>query len=226
MKTIAIIPAAGIGKRISSAVPKQFVKIKNKELIAYTISVFQQNDNVNEIIVATRPEYFELLNKIKDRYGLTKLTGIVEGGAERQDSVYSALFYANANEDDLVAVHDAARPLLSQELLTKAIQQAEINNSIVTAIKAKDTLIKGNEKVESYLDRSRIYYAQTPQIFKYGILLEAMRKAEAENFKGTDESMLVKRYYGKVKIVEGESINFKITTDSDLKLFEKIIQSD
>ena len=226
MKTIAIIPAAGIGKRISSAVPKQFVKIKNKELIVYTISVFQQNDNVNEIIVATRPEYFELLNKIKDRYGLTKLTGIVEGGAERQDSVYSALFYANANEDDLVAVHDAARPLLSQELLTKAIQQAEINNSIVTAIKAKDTLIKGNEKVESYLDRNRIYYAQTPQIFKYGILLEAMRKAEAENFKGTDESMLVKRYYGKVKIVEGESINFKITTDSDLKLFEKIIQSD
>ncbi len=226
MKTIAIIPAAGIGKRVNSSVPKQFVKINNKELIAYTISVFQKNPEIGEIIIATRTEYFELINEIKKRYGFSKLTKIVEGGAERQDSVYSALLSAGAKPNDLIAVHDAARPLLSQHLLSKAIEEAKTHGSIVTAIKARDTLISGNNEVESYLDRSKIFYAQTPQIFKYEILLEAMKKAEAENFKGTDESMIVRKFVAPVKIVEGESINFKITTDSDLELFEKILRGN
>lgn len=226
MKTIAIIPAAGIGKRVNSSVPKQFVKINNKELIAYTISVFQKNPEIGEIIIATRTEYFELINEIKKRYGFSKLTKIVEGGAERQDSVYSALLSAGAKPNDLIAVHDAARPLLSQHLLSKAIEEAKTHGSIVTAIKARDTLISGNNEVESYLDRSKIFYAQTPQIFKYEILLEAMKKAEAENFKGTDESMIVRKFVAPVKIVEGESINFKITTNSDLELFEKILRGN
>ncbi len=225
MKTIAIIPAAGIGKRIDSGVPKQFLKINGKEIIAYTLSVFQKNKLIDEIVVPAQREYFDLLNDIKRKYGFTKLVKIIEGGEERQDSVFAALKNSGAENTDFIAVHDAARPLLSQELLTKAIFEARKHNCIVTAIKARDTLIVGNGNVTDYLDRNKIYYAQTPQIFQYGILMEAMIKAEAGNFKGTDESMLVNKYSGKVKIVEGETINFKITTKPDLELFRQIISS-
>ncbi len=226
MRTIAIIPAAGMGKRINSPLPKQFVRVNGKEIIAHTLSIFQNNKEISEIIVSTRPEFFDLLEDIKKNYGFNKLTRIVKGGKERQDSVFAALSASGANNDNLIAVHDAARPLLSQNLLSETIAAAKKYGAVVTAIKAKDTLIEGNDEVENYLDRNKVYYAQTPQIFKYEILFNSMKKAYEEKFTGTDESMLVKKYSGYVKIVEGETVNFKITTNSDLKLFEKIIQSD
>lgn len=222
MKVFAIIPSGGLGKRMNNPLPKQYLKFHGKELIVYTLEVFQKCSLIDEIILSAQKDFFSLLNELKEKYSLTKLAKIVEGGTERQHSVFNALKSINAKDDDMIAVHDAVRPLLPQNVLTDAIETAKECGGCVVALKAKDTLIKGNDSVSSYVDRNEIYYAQTPQIFRYKILLDAMQKAKEENFIGTDESMLVHRCGYKVKIVEGSSLNFKITNQDDIKLFEII----
>lgn len=219
MKVHAIIPSGGSGKRTGGSVPKQYVEFNGKPLIAYTLKVFQDCDLVDNIIIAAQPDYFEFLENIKTKYGITKLHSIVEGGKERQHSVYNALNSLSPSGKDLVAVHDAARPLLPAETLTNAINTANEKETCVVAIKARDTLIKGNDSVADYVDRSEIYYAQTPQIFRYGILKDAMDKADKDGFIGTDESMLVKKAGYEVNIAEGSIFNLKITTKEDLFLF-------
>ena len=112
VRVFAIIPAGGKGKRSGTETPKQYLEFHGKELIVYTLEVFQKNNLVDEIIISAEPTYFSLLEEIKKKYNLTKISNIVEGGEERQDSVYNALKSIKANDDDLIAVHDAARPLL------------------------------------------------------------------------------------------------------------------
>lgn len=225
MKIFAIIPAGGKGTRINSEIPKQYLRFHNKELIAYTIEIFQKNDLIDEIIIAAQKDYFNILYSIKEKYLFTKISQIVEGGSERQFSVFNALKSIKADDNDIILVHDAVRPLLSQEILEKSIQSAVEFGSSVVAIKAKDTLIKGNDLIEDYIDREKIYYVQTPQAFRYKIIYNAMKKAEEDNFLATDESMIVKHAGNSIKIVEGSSFNFKITTDDDIELF-KLISHD
>ncbi|MCJ7554448.1 MAG: 2-C-methyl-D-erythritol 4-phosphate cytidylyltransferase [Ignavibacteriaceae bacterium] len=227
MKTVAIIPAGGKGLRAGNtikgtATPKQYLKINGKELIVYTLQTFQKNKLIDKIIVAAEPEYLDMLLKLGKKYRLSKLKLIVEGGATRQDSVYNALLSSEAELNDLIVVHDAARALLPNEILTNAINTAKKKGNALVCIKAKDTLIKGNEIVKEYLNRDEVYYVQTPQIFKYKDLLKAMNKAYKENFIGTDESVLVKRTGKRVHIVEGSVFNFKVTTRTDVELFRKL----
>ena len=226
MKVYAIIPSGGIGKRINNPLPKQYIKFHGKELIAYTLQVFQDNDQIDEIILASQTEFFHLIEEIKIKFGISKLTGIVEAGVERQHSVFNAVKSLSANDEDIILVHDAVRPLIPQKVITESIEATKKHGSSVVAIKARDTLIKGNDSVQSYVDRNEIYYAQTPQTFKYAIFMEAMIKAEKENFIGTDESMLVHRAGYKVHIVDGSSLNLKITSNEDLKLFEIISDNE
>jgi 2-C-methyl-D-erythritol 4-phosphate cytidylyltransferase len=222
MKTFVIIPASGKGKRGDTATPKQYLRFHGKELIVYTLEVFQRNNLVDEIIIAAEPTYFTLLNKIAKDYNLTKISQLVEGGEERQDSVYNALKAIKAEDDDLVAVHDAARPMLSDSILTKAINKAKEKGNALVCLKARDTLLKGGQIVKEYIDRSEIYYVQTPQIFEYKDLKKAMKKAYEKNFIGTDESMLIKELGIDINIVEGSMLNFKVTTMTDIEMFEKL----
>ncbi len=222
-KVYAIIPAGGSGKRIGGGTPKQFMTFNGRELIAYTINIFNKCEKVDEIIVSVQPEYFELIEKIKLKFGFDKLANIVEGGKERQDSVFNALISLKADNEDFVLVHDAARPLLPQSVLDNAINTAIKKGNAVVAIKAKDTLVNGKEIIVNYINRSEISYIQTPQIFKYTTLLKAMQKARDESFLGTDESMLVTRLGETANLVQGSSLNFKITTESDVELFHQIV---
>lgn len=223
MKTYAIIPSGGVGKRINSSLPKQYIQVNGKELIAYTLEIFQKCDQIDEIIIPAQKEYFELLSNIKSKYGIVKLTNIVEGGDERQSSVFNALQSISAKDDDLIIVHDAARPLLPQKVLFDAIENAKEFGSIIVAIRAKDTLVKGNIFVEDYIDRNEVFYVQTPQIFKYKMLYESMILASKDNFVGSDESSLIHKASNKIKILEGSTKNFKVTTESDLDLFRLIV---
>jgi 2-C-methyl-D-erythritol 4-phosphate cytidylyltransferase len=222
VKTFAIIPAGGKGKRGGTETPKQYLRFHGKELIAYTLEVFQKNNLIDEIIISAESEYFSLLNEIKDKYNLTKISQIVEGGEARQDSVQNALKATNADDNDLITVHDAARPLLPENILTKAINIAKEKGNALVCLKARDTLLKGDEFVKEYVNRSEMYYVQTPQIFKYGDLMKAMKKAYEKNFIGTDESMLIKEIGIDINIVEGSMLNFKVTTSTDIKMFEKL----
>ncbi|MBI9072209.1 MAG: 2-C-methyl-D-erythritol 4-phosphate cytidylyltransferase [Melioribacteraceae bacterium] len=222
MKNIAIIPSGGSGLRAGANIPKQYLKFNGKELIAYTLEVFQSCELIDEIIIPAKKEYFKLLNQIKEKYSISKLIKIVEGGKERQDSVYNALSHISTDEKTFVAVHDAARPLLPINILNTALKSVQKFDNIVIAINAKDTLINGDEFVDSFIERKSVFYVQTPQIFKYENLKKAMELAKKENFYGTDESMLVKRAGFEVKIAEGSALNFKVTTESDIELFKAI----
>ncbi len=224
MKIFAIIPAGGKGIRSGLSVPKQYLKFKGKELIAFTLETFQKNKLIDEIIISAEKSYFPLIKKIKTKYKLTKIKGIVEGGKERQDSVFNALSSLTANKNDIVVVHDAARPLLPSKILTEAISAAKKKGNALVCVKAKDTIIKGNKIVDEYLSREEIYYVQTPQIFKYGDLMDAMENAFENNFYGTDESMLVNKIGKKINLVEGSLINFKVTTKADVELIASILK--
>jgi 2-C-methyl-D-erythritol 4-phosphate cytidylyltransferase len=224
LKIVAIIPAGGSGLRTGTSTPKQFLKFHGKELIAYTIEVFQYSPLVDEIIVAVNHSYIDFINKLKLKYKLKKISMVVEGGNERQDSVYNALSVLHLRKNDLVAVHDAARPLLSKEVLNKAIETAKKKGNAVVSIKARDTLLETNDNLYKYPDRSNIYYIQTPQIFKYDQLKSAFEFAYKNNFCGTDESMLMQKAGYKLNLVEGSLINFKVTTADDLLILKKLLK--
>jgi 2-C-methyl-D-erythritol 4-phosphate cytidylyltransferase len=222
MTTIAIVPAGGKGFRSGLATPKQYLKVNGKEIIVYTLQTFQKNKHINKIIIAAEAEYFSLLLKLIKKFKLSKVKLIVEGGSTRQQSVFNAVLSSEADDNDLLVVHDAARALISNDILTNAIISAKKNGNALVCIKAKDTLIKGNKTVDKYLNRDEVYYVQTPQIFKYKDLYKALVKAEKANFVGTDESMLVKNTGKKINIVEGSVFNYKITTKEDVELFKKL----
>lgn len=224
MKIIAIIPAGGKGFRSGFPTPKQYLKVNNKEIICYCLDTFQKNKLINEIIIAAEPEFFQLLLRLVNKYKFKKVRLITEGGTTRQKSVYNALLSADAKKDDLIVVHDAARPLLPDDVLNNAINLAMKKGNSVVCIKAKDTLVKGSDSIFEYLNRDEVFYVQTPQIFKYDILLKAFTKAEEENFSATDESSLVKNLGRKIYIANGSPFNFKITTKEDIELFKKIVK--
>lgn len=226
MRTYAIIPAGGKGKRSGSKVPKQFLKINGKELIVYALEVFQSNKLVNEIIVPAEPLYHNKLKNLVKKYNLSKVTSIVEGGRERQDSVYIALCsLLSPSFNDLIAVHDAARPLLPSGVLTSALTFAKKKGNAVVCIKARDTLVRNKmkKKIEEYINREEVYYVQTPQVFIYKDLKKAMDAADRDKFYGTDESMLLNRIGIKVNIVEGSVFNFKVTSQNDIILVKRIL---
>ncbi len=227
MKRFAVIPAGGSGKRFGSDTPKQFLKIAGKEIILYTLEPFLRCEKIDEIIVAVSESYLEFADNLFEQYRKIKPIKVVEGGKERQDSVFAALsFIKNAEPTDFIAVHDAARALLSKDVLEQALLDAARRGSAVVSIPARDTLaIAEAERVIDYANRSMIYYVQTPQIFQYGVLMNALRKAKEENFLGTDESSVVKKYGGDVFLSEGSPLNFKITHKEDLQLAEIILLS-
>jgi len=225
VKTFAIIPAAGKGKRFGESLPKQFHQINRKEILVYTLEIFQRCSLIDEIIVPSMREYFGLIFSLAEKYKITKLKAVVEGGKERQDSVYNALISIDAKRNDLIVVHDAARPMLNEKLLNTALKAAKKSDNIMVALKGRDTLVRKEKNVLNYVDRENIYYVQTPQIFRYFILKDSLEKAYKENFYGTDESMLVSRAGYKIEIVEGTASNIKITTPEDVEFFKKSVFS-
>lgn len=224
MKVFAIIPAGGRGKRIDSSLPKQFMKINDDELIVYTLKIFDDPELIDRIVIPVNKEYRSLLSEIIEKNRFKTEIKIVEGGTERQDSVSNALNSLEADDNDIVIVHDAARPLLPKEILKVSIDEAKKYKAVVTAVKAKDTLLKGKDFALEYIDRSEVYYVQTPQVFEYKILKDALKQALGENFYGTDESMLVKKLGYNVKIVEGSSFSFKITEKADIEILKILLK--
>jgi 2-C-methyl-D-erythritol 4-phosphate cytidylyltransferase len=226
MRLYAIIPAGGKGTRSGFSLPKQYIKINGKEIIAYTLEVFQNNRSVDEIVISADPFYFKLLNKIKKKYSISKLTLFIGAGKERQNSVYNGLISISASPGDLIIVHDAVRPLLPPGVLDNAIKIAKEKGNALVCLKAKDTLIRGKDLVEKYVNRNGVCYVQTPQIFEYSILKKAMDKAVRDKILGTDESMLVQRLNQKINIVEGSVFNFKVTSKEDIAFLSKLTLKD
>jgi len=224
MKVTAIITAAGKGKRMLHSVPKHFIRLEDKPVLAYTLDVFERCPDVNQVLVVSRSgEEDYCLKEVVEKYGYKKVLKIVIGGDRRQDSVYNGI--KELDEDtDIVLVHDGVRPFVSQNTLSEAIKLAIFADGVVTAVPVKDTIkyVGDDGIIRATPDRSSLWHAQTPQVFKRRILEEAYVRAYNDKYSGTDESSLVERLGYKVKIVEGTADNIKITTKEDL-LFAEVI---
>ncbi len=222
MKNIAIIVCSGVGKRMNSNIPKQFIEVNNKPIICYTIDKFEKCSEINEIIIVTNKDYIDYFNNfIINKYNYKKITKVIEGGKERQNSVYNGINCIE-DKDSIVLIHDGARPFIKESDIINVIENTKIYESCILGVKVKDTVkICKDGFIENTPNREHIWLAQTPQVFKYDIIKKAYDYAIKNNIFFTDDASVVEAFNKKVKIIEGSYDNIKITTKEDLKFFDK-----
>lgn len=221
----AIILAAGKGKRMGSAISKQFIDIKGKPIIYYTLKKFSENKKIDNIIVVLPEDevkYFK--ENILKKYEL-RINKIVIGGKERQDSVYNALKSLKNSSTDIVLIHDGARPFISERIINEGIKFAEIYGAAAPGVMPKDTIKVKNEKNFSVdtPNRANLVSIQTPQVFKFDEILECHEKIRYNGEMVTDDTMVVEKYGYSVYLYDGEYTNIKVTTPEDLILAERLI---
>ena len=226
MKVTALIPSAGLGKRMGVERPKQFLSINGLPVLVYTLKVFEASPEIDEVNLIIHKGEEDYCQKMIEEYKLKKVLRIVFGGKTRQESVYNGLKEVNS-ETGIVVVHDAVRPFVTGDLIKKSIRTARYSDGAVVAIPAKDTpkYVSGNGIIEKTVNRSNPWLAQTPQTFKLEIIKEGYHRAYLDNFLGTDDASLVERLGYKIKIVEGSYANIKITTPEDIDLAQRMLDS-
>ncbi|WP_319203745.1 2-C-methyl-D-erythritol 4-phosphate cytidylyltransferase [uncultured Ilyobacter sp.] len=220
MKYTFIVAAAGVGKRMGLGYPKQFLEYEGRPIFIKTLEKIDQNPRVTDIIVVTNDGYTEKVEKLCEKYKIKKLKCVVQGGRERQDSIYNALCKSEGSE--VIAVQDGVRPFIEDSFIEDSYRILEKNpqvDGVVIGVPVKDTIkiIDKDGFITSTPDRSLLIAAQTPQVFRGDILKKAYEDARKSNYLGTDDSSLVERINGKVVVLEGSYSNIKITTQEDLK---------
>lgn len=220
-----VIAAAGQGSRMGTKTNKQFIMLNNKPVITYSLDFFEKQEVVDEIIVVTSAKELDFCrNEIIEKNHYQKVSAVLVGGQQRQDSIWVALQYLDP-DTDFVAVHDGARPLLSSNVLRRLLSEAGEWGAAIPGVASRDTIKMVNKDsfVRQTLDRNVIYSIQTPQVFKFKELFEAYKLAYEEGFYATDDSALFEKYIGQVKLVEGDYNNLKITTPLDLMVVKNLL---
>ncbi|MBI4378364.1 MAG: 2-C-methyl-D-erythritol 4-phosphate cytidylyltransferase [Nitrospinae bacterium] len=218
MIVTAIIPAAGTGNRMGGKIQKQFLNLYNKPIIAHTLLKFQMCEIVNNVYLIVPPDKIEhCKNDIVLRYKLTKVVDVLEGGKERQDSVYNGFKKVDPNTD-IIVIHDGVRPFVTEEIIRESIHAVKEYGVVVAAVPEKDTIKEVSEdfKVGKTLNRRLLWRIQTPQVFKREILERAFKRAIEDGYYGTDEASLAERAGYPVRVVWGSDFNIKITTPEEL----------
>ncbi|BDV44837.1 2-C-methyl-D-erythritol 4-phosphate cytidylyltransferase [Geotalea uraniireducens] len=221
MGVYALVPAAGMGKRMGASINKQYLQLAGKPILAHTLAVFEQAAFVAGIyLVIPEDEIAYCRAEVVERYRLTKVRRIVAGGKERQQSVLNGLRAMEGTAaDDVVLIHDGVRPFVPEEVLCRAAEMAREADGALVAVPAKDTIkVVENGVITATPPRESLWLAQTPQAFRYAVIRAAHEVADAERFLGTDDAMLVERLGREVRIVMGDYRNIKITTPDDLLL--------
>lgn len=221
-----IVAAAGMSNRMRSSINKQFIAINNKAVLAHTLEKFEKCKYVDEIIVVAKEDEIDYCKReIVKRYNFKKVTKVVRGGKERQDSVYNGLL-ALDERCNIVLTHDGARPFVKVKNIEDGIIGVTKYDACIIGVPVKDTIkiVDTLDNVENTPDRSYIWAAQTPQCFWKDILLKAYKKAIEDGFVGTDDGMLVERLEINVKMIEGSYENIKITTPEDLIVAESLVK--
>lgn len=224
MRVIAIIPAAGAGRRMGSVVEKQFLHLRGIPILAHTLRVFDKSPKIDGIVLVVAPQQRQALEgEVLGPHPCEKLLRVIDGGAERQDSVANGL-RAIPPDCELVVVHDGVRPLVSIDLLEAVLEAAHHYGAAIAAIPAGDTVKQADsQKVVATLERETIWLAQTPQIFRAKLLRRAYEKAARDQAVVTDDAALVERIGVTVHLVHGSPENIKVTTPADLLLAEAIL---
>ncbi|MCX7966309.1 MAG: 2-C-methyl-D-erythritol 4-phosphate cytidylyltransferase [Syntrophorhabdaceae bacterium] len=225
MRIIAIVLAGGTGKRMGAPTNKQFLLLDNKPIIAHTLQVFEECKPVDGVyLVVNQKDLPVIQEEILEQYRFSKVIKLVIGGRLRQDSVKNGLD-AIENPCDIVIIHDGARPFITPSFIEKGIYLMEMFDAIIPALPVKDTIkvISKEGFVLKTLERDSLWQVQTPQTFKYELIVRAYREGMAKKLYGYDDATFIESIGKKVKVIEGSPYNIKITTPEDLIMARGIL---
>ena len=226
-----MILAAGSGSRTGLATPKQFLPLGGKTVLEHSVQTFNDHPEIDEVVIVTATEFIERVQAIVKANGWKKVSAVLAGGKERFDSSLAAVRHFADNPDAVMLFHDAARPLVSERIISDAIKAMEKYDAVDVAIPAVDTIVQCNREgthMESVQDRNLLWRMQTPQGFRQKTIQEAYRIAlQDPQFTATDDCGTVLRYLPDVKvgIVRGSERNIKLTYADDLSLLEFLLSS-
>lgn len=222
-KFTAIVLSGGTGKRMNSDIPKQYMMLKDKPVLAHSLLAFEKSPVDDVVIVCGAGDEEYIIKEFVEKYGLTKVSAVCAGGAERFNSVYNGLKACKGT--DYVLIHDGARPYVTDEIIKRNIEEVQKYKAVVTSVKATDTVKIADDDgfVVSTPERKSVYFMQTPQTFEYSLALNSYSKLIEELNKDvkvqvTDDAQVVEMYSDtKVKLIEGDYSNIKITVPKDLQ---------
>ena len=222
-KVTTIILAAGRGTRMKLGKNKMFYKLR-KPILGHTLAVFENHPEISNIIIVANKNEITMCQEFVDRYEFLKVSNIVAGGENRQESSYNGVRHCD-QDTDIIMIHDGARPFTAQETISRAIADVKVYGVSVVGVPVKDTIKESDgDFVRDTLDRSRLWQAQTPQTFRAGIIREVHDRARVDRLVCTDDSSLAERFGYPVKLTLGTYDNIKITTPDDLLLAEKVFE--
>lgn len=222
-RVVAVVVAGGMGQRMKSATPKQFLPLKDKPVVQWSLECFDKTQEITGLVLVLPEEWLEEGMKRLQSFKPQKPFKVVAGGALRQDSVRAGVEAADA-ADGWVAVHDAARPGITPALVSNALNQAFTAGNAVCAMPSHDTLVRVVDgEIVGQINRNEVFRIQTPQIFKTAILRQALENASTKGLVGTDEAGLVRELGYRIYLAEGSEMSGKITTPEDLDMFEALL---
>lgn len=221
-----IIPAAGVGSRMDTDTPKPYLQLKGKTVLERTLSCFQGLDSLRQVIVSTSVPYMEQTSDILSRLFDGIDTAVVDGGKRRQDSIYNA-FQKVSDTISYVAVHDAVRPFIKKDKIADCLDKSVHCGAAIIGVPVKDTIKQVNLDgfIKDTPDRSLLWQAQTPQIFRKTLYEDAFQFAKLEDVDVTDDASLFEAFGKDVYIVEGDRENFKLTYPIDFKIAELLVDT-
>ncbi|QQR92169.1 MAG: 2-C-methyl-D-erythritol 4-phosphate cytidylyltransferase [Candidatus Iainarchaeum archaeon] len=229
MHVHAILGAGGSGTRMRNPINKSFMLLRGKPILAYSLQLFQEMPEIHDVTIVINKDWQPQLMEVINRYRITKVKEIVEGGKERQDSMRNAVEaiarHAPAN-DDLMLIHNAANPLVTKEIIRECIRAAQLHRAAVAGYRVKDTIkrVHDDGKIIETLNRNELWGMQTPQCVEFELYYQAHQKAKKEGFMGTDDVQLVERLGVKAQVVDCGYDNIKITTPEDIMHAERILE--
>lgn len=220
-----IVLAAGMGKRMQAGKNKVFIELNHVPIIIRTLQVFARDSYCKNIILPINPSDQLLFEQLLDQYSFDKPVKIVMGGKERQNSVYNGLNHVSCSDEEIVLIHDGARPFITQKQIHSLVLRAKEMGSAIPAVPVKDTVKRAKDgQVIETVERSSLWAIHTPQAFRMSIVKQAHEEAIKAGFLGTDDASLVEKMGAAVSIVQGSYNNIKITTPEDLYIAEAIMQ--
>jgi 2-C-methyl-D-erythritol 4-phosphate cytidylyltransferase len=226
MKTLAIIPAGGAGRRMGGDVPKQFLPLAGIPVLVHTLRAFQHSPLIDEIfLVVPEGDVPAVRRDIVEGCGLSKVTSVLAGGVERQDSVGNALLLVR-DDHGVILIHDGVRPFVTGEVIRRAVEAAGDHGAASVGLPVRDTVksVSATGVVVKTVDREGLWLTQTPQAFYRQLICAAYERAAQDGFSGTDDASLVERMGVSVRMIPGDHDNVKVTTPEDLALGEIIMR--
>jgi len=224
---IAIVVAGGKGKRMRKRVNKLFLLLNKEPIIFHTLKIFQDCKEINQIILVVNPNDKDKFKSIVKASKFDKVKQVVEGGLERQDSVYNGIkAIEKANNEDIIIIHNGSNPFIDEDIINNSLKAAKKFGAAVVGFPAKDTIkVVEDGFVKQTLDRKLLWQMQTPQAMKYFLAKKAFEIAYRDKYYGTDDVSLVERMHGQVKVVYCDRSNIKITDQHDLAYANKLVNA-